>query len=384
MDTAHGNRTAWLILLRAPALGSAALRRLVAHHGSAARALGALRGGHAARGLEETTRGWLDSPDGARIDADLAWLAEPAHHLLGWDDPDYPTLLRDIPGAPAALFVAGDASLLWMPQVAIVGSRAASPGGLATTRRFARTLAAAGFTITSGMADGIDGAAHDAALEVGGRTVAVLGTGPDIAYPRKHAGLATRIEAAGALVSELPPGTPGKAEHFPRRNRILSGLALGTLVVEAGLKSGSLITARCATEQGREVFAIPGAITNPLARGCHQLIRDGARLVETPEEVGTALATHAVELGDHLRERLGALVPGAGTEGTPAGPDAGSDPDRARLIAALAHEACDLDTLAARSGLDVPALSSMLLVLELEGTVATAPGGRYQRVDGGT
>ncbi|WP_440224566.1 DNA-processing protein DprA [Dokdonella sp. MW10] len=383
MDTAPGNRTAWLILLRAPALGSAALRRLVAHHGSAERALGALRGGTAARELDEATRGWLDAPDDARIDADLAWLALPAHQLVGWDDPDYPTLLRDIPGAPAALFVAGDASLLWMPQLAIVGSRAASAGGLATTRRFARTLAAAGFTITSGMADGIDGAAHEAALDAGGRTIAVLGTGPDLVYPRKHAGLAARIAAEGALVSELPPGTPGKAEHFPRRNRILSGLALGTLVVEAGLKSGSLITARCATEQGREVFAIPGAITNPLARGCHQLIRDGARLVETPEEVGASLASHAIELGDHLRERLGVMADAGAACDTGADRAAAHDPEYARLLSALGHEACDVDTLAARSGLAVPALSSMLLLLELEGRVAAAPGGRYQRLDGG-
>ncbi|MCB1576726.1 MAG: DNA-processing protein DprA, partial [Xanthomonadales bacterium] len=297
-------------------------------------------------------------------------------------DPDYPSLLREIPGAPAALFVDGDPTLLWMPQVAIVGSRSASEHGLALCRRFARALASAGFTVTSGMADGIDGAAHQAALDADARTVAVLGTGPDLVYPRKHRALAARIAASGALVSEFPPGTAAKPEHFPRRNRIISGLALGTLVVEAGLRSGSLITARCASEQGREVFAIPGSINNPLARGCHQLIRDGARLTESAEEIIAELSALAASLGDRLRARLGsapgsAADTGAAVESTPTG---SRDPDYVRLLEALGHDESSLDELAARTGLAVSALSSMLLVLELEGDVRPGRGGKYTRI----
>ena len=373
---------AWLTLLRTPDIGPAALRTLVSRQGSATAALDALRHGKDGRELSAPSRAWLDAPDAARIAADLDWLAQPGHHLLGWDDPDYPSLLREIPGAPAALFVAGDPTLLWMPQVAVVGSRSASASGLATTRRFARALAVAGFTITSGMADGIDGAAHQATLDAEGRTIAVLGTGPDLVYPRKHRALAGQIAENGALVSEFPPGTVGKPEHFPRRNRIISGLALGTLVVEAGLKSGSLITARYASEQGREVFALPGSINNPLARGCHQLIRDGARLTESAEEIVEALSGLAAELGDRLRARL---EPGGRTAAPAAPDDPGSagrslDPDYARLLGALGHEETDLDQLAERTGMAVSALSSMLLVLELEGVVSAGRGGKYTRL----
>lgn len=372
------NLDAWLILLRAPALGPALLRAAVARHGSAKATLAALRRGDTPKELSAATREWLDAPDAASLDGDHQWLNIAGHHFFGWDDADYPSLLREIPGAPAALFVAGDPTLLWMPQVAIVGSRSASGNGIATTQRFARALASAGFTITSGMADGIDGAAHCAALDAGARTIAVLGTGPDLVYPRKHRALAARIEAEGALVSEFSPGTPGKAEHFPRRNRIISGLALGTLVVEAGLKSGSLITARYATEQGRDVFAIPGSINNPLARGCHQLIRDGARLVETPEEIGDELRALAGDLADRLRARLEPTA-GASPETMPSAPATGRDGDYTRLLNALGYEEIGLDLLAERSGLSVSALSSMLLILELEGVVRSVTGGRYIR-----
>ncbi|MBX3699045.1 MAG: DNA-processing protein DprA [Dokdonella sp.] len=373
---------AWLTLLRTPSIGPATLRTAVARHGSASTALEALRRGDSPRELDAEARRWLDAPDPARMEADLEWLEHPDHHLLGWDDPDYPSLLREIPGAPAALFVDGDPTLLWMPQVAIVGSRSASEHGLALCRRFARALASAGFTVTSGMADGIDGAAHQAALDADARTVAVLGTGPDLVYPRKHRALAARIAASGALVSEFPPGTAAKPEHFPRRNRIISGLALGTLVVEAGLRSGSLITARCASEQGREVFAIPGSINNPLARGCHQLIRDGARLTESAEEIIAELSALAASLGDRLRARLGsapgsAADTGAAVESTPTG---SRDPDYVRLLEALGHDESSLDELAARTGLAVSALSSMLLVLELEGDVRPGRGGKYTRI----
>ena len=371
---------AWLTLLRTPSIGPATLRTAVARHGSASTALEALRRGDSPRELDAEARRWLDAPDPARMEADLEWLEHPDHHLLGWDDPDYPSLLREIPGAPAALFVDGDPTLLWMPQVAIVGSRSASEHGLALCRRFARALASAGFTVTSGMADGIDGAAHQAALDADARTVAVLGTGPDLVYPRKHRALAARIAASGALVSEFPPGTAAKPEHFPRRNRIISGLALGTLVVEAGLRSGSLITARCASEQGREVFAIPGSINNPLARGCHQLIRQGAALVETVQEVVDALAPVAAELANALRARLGRNDSdhSVDTASPPSEATGTADPDYQRLWDALGHDPVGIDLLAERTGLTVDTLSSMLLLMELDGRVSSHLG-RYAR-----
>ena len=267
----------WLILLRTPRLGPGALReQLAAHDGQLDAVLAALQ--QRLADLPADTRRWLQHPDPRRLDADLAWLAQPSHRLMLHTDEDFPPQLESIAQPPAALFVAGDASLLLHAQLAIVGARAATLSGCADARVFARDLGHAGFTITSGMAEGIDGAAHVAALEAGLPTVAVVGTGLDRVYPHKHQALARRLAAEGALVSEFPPGTPGRADHFPRRNRLIAGLSLGTLVIEAGLQSGSLITARLAAEQGREVFALPGSIHNPLAHGCHRLIRDGARL----------------------------------------------------------------------------------------------------------
>lgn len=370
---------AWLILLRAPGIGPATLRELIGVHGDAKAALAAARHGKLPRPLDKAGHDWLRTPDMTLIAADLAWLTAPEHVLLSCDNEDFPALLHEIPSAPAALFVAGDASLLWRPQIAIVGSRSASQGGLATATAFSRTLAVAGFVVTSGLAEGIDGAAHTAALDAGGATVAVLGTGPDLVYPPRHRELAARVRAHGALVSEFPPGTPGNPAHFPRRNRIIAGLALGTLVVEASLRSGSLITARNAAEAGREVFAIPGSIHNPLARGCHRLIRDGAKLVETVEEVVAELAPLAQGLGARLRERL-AAIPSAAAAAPPAAlPSRADDPDYARLLAALGHDAIGIDLLAARTGLTVPVLASMLLMLELEGEVVAAGGGAYAR-----
>jgi len=376
MDETHELR-AWLIALRTPGLGPGGLREaLAAAGGRIEDALARLR--RQAASLDEDAAAWLDAPDEARLAADLDWLAEPGHRLLRCTDADFPPLMEAIPQPPAALFVAGDASLLLHPQVAVVGARAASPAGLEHARRFARALALAGFTVTSGMAEGIDGAAHEAVLDAGAAAVAVVGTGPDRVYPRKHHALARRIAAQGALVSEFPPGTAARADHFPRRNRLISGLALGTLVVEAGLQSGSLITARLAGEQGREVFALPGSIANPLARGCHRLIRDGARLVEEPAEVIEALAPAARALGAELAERLARPDAPAPTRGG----GWRDDPDYRCLLDALGHDPATLDELAQRSGLAAAALSSMLLMLELEGCVAGLPGNRYQRMPG--
>ena len=361
---------AWLILLRAPRLHASCVRELVERHGDATRALDAARRGD---GVEHaTTRAWLRKPDREAIARDLAWLATDSHHLLTIDNADFPPLLRESAGTPAGLFVAGDTSVLWQPQVAIVGSRNASQSGLANARSFARALASAGFAITSGLAEGIDAAAHEAALEVGAATIAVLGTGPDIVYPPRNRDLAARIESTGALVSEFAPGTPGRQENFPRRNRIIAGLALGTLVVEAGLRSGSLITARSASDQGRDVFAMPGSIHHPLARGCHQLIRNGAMLVESADEIVEALRPLAARLGAELRERLGVCE-------SPRVALPARDPEYSRLLAALDHEALGIDALAERTGLGASALSAMLLDLELDGAVASERGGLYVR-----
>ncbi|MEO7063111.1 MAG: DNA-processing protein DprA [Dokdonella sp.] len=381
IESNRASLLAWLTLLRAPGLGPATLRALVGAHAGIDAALAAARTGAHVR-IDAACRDWLRAPDADLLNADLAWLGAADHTLLTFDEADFPSMLSEAPAPPAALFVAGDPTALWLPQIAIVGSRNAGHGGLATAAGFARALAGAGFAITSGLAEGIDGAAHAAALEAGGITLAVLGTGPDRVYPPKHHDLAARILRQGALVSEFPPGTPGHPSHFPRRNRIIAALSLGTLVVEAGVRSGSLITARNAAESGREVFAIPGSIHNPLARGCHQLIRNGAKLVETAEEIISELAPLAQGLGTCLRERL-QMPPSVAAAGDAltrrTGPERARDPDYANLFAALGHESLGIDQLAERSGLPVAALSSMLLMLELEGEVVATRGGGYTR-----
>ncbi len=364
---------AWLLALRCPGLGPGGLRGWLAGAGGDVEGVLGQIAQNPGRG-DAAARQWLRHPDQARLDEDMAWLSQPGRRLLCCIDADFPPPLETIPQPPAALFVAGDASLLLHPQVAIVGARRASPGGLANARTFARSLGQAGLLVTSGMADGIDGAAHAAALDAGLPTVAVVGTGPDLVYPRKHRELARRIVEQGVLVSEFPPGTPARADHFPRRNRLIAGLALGTLVVEAGLRSGSLITARLAAEQGREVFALPGSIHHALARGSHQLIRDGARLVETPGEVVETLAPAARALGAELAARLGD-APMEGEVAPAALPDA-DDP----LLAALGHDPVPLDELVVRIGVPAAELSARLLMLELEGRIGTLPGNRYQRL----
>jgi len=296
----------------------------------------------------------------------------PQHHVLGWHEADYPALLREMPGPPLALFVSGDPARLWHPSIAIVGSRRPSAGGRENGYAFAAAMARSGLAVTSGLAAGIDGAAHRAALDAGGLTIAVLGTGIDDPYPRAHVELYRQIIARGSVVvSEYPPGTPARRGQFPARNRIIAGLALGTLVVEAAQRSGALITARLASEAGREVFAIPGSIHNPMARGCHRLLRQGAVLVETPEEVRQTLAPMAASLGQSIKHRLQA-------EPEPVTP-APAHPDARRLWHALGHDPVGLDQLAERTGLPAATLSSLLLVLELEGRIAAAHG-RYSRV----
>jgi len=315
-------------------------------------------------------------------DSTATWLARDDAHLLTPADAGYPALLREIPSPPPQLFVRGNVDALSLPQLAIVGSRNATPSGAETAQSFASHLAGRGFCITSGLAEGIDAAAHRGALAARGRTVAVCGTGPDIVYPRQHAALAEEIIASGgAIVSEFAPGTPVLRANFPRRNRLISGLAVGTLVVEASLRSGALITARHAMEQGREVFAIPGSIHNPVARGCHRLIRNGAKLVETAadivDELGGLLAS--LRLDEAAPGAAFALDPLAGNAESSAGVAADNDADYVQLLASLAWDPVDVDTLVARSGLTIGEVSSMLLLLEMRGSVRALSGGRYQR-----
>ncbi len=285
--------------------------------------------------------------------------------LLWQDDGDFPGLLDEIASPPSVLFCRGDRAALSAPQLAIVGSRHASPAGLATARAFAADLAAAGVVITSGLALGIDAMAHEGALSAGGRTVAVLGCGADRVYPSRHAALAARIRAQGCVVTELMPGIEPRAGHFPQRNRIISGLSLGVLVVEAAVDSGSLITARFAAEQGREVFAIPGSIHSPTSKGCHQLIREGATLVET--------STHIIEALGHF-----SAPTAASRAAKPQGVIESASPAETQLLAAVSVSGSGVDELMMNTGLPAGELLAMLNALLLRGLVHALPGGRWQ------
>jgi DNA processing protein len=359
------------LLARTPSLKAEHLHALVAATGSldAAASIGpnVVPGVH----LPPASRRFLASPDEAAIAADIEWIEESGATLIPCTSPDYPEMLARTSRAPAALYVLGDTGVLHTPQLAIVGSRSPTASGRATACAFAEFFSRAGITITSGLALGIDAASHEGALKGRGITVAVCGTGLDRVYPRRNATLAARIRERGALVSEFPPRTGPLAEHFPQRNRIISGLSFGTLVVEAARASGSLITAQHALEQGREVFAIPGSIHNPLSRGCHKLIRDGAKLVECAEDV--------------LSEVLNFLQPQAlaRVHPHPHGPGERAvalDKEYEILLDALGFEPAGIDVLVARTGLPSESVASMLLILELQGHVKPHAGGRFGRV----
>ena len=318
---------------------------------------------------------FLARPDDGALRADLEWLHTSGARLLLWGGTGYPQPLAAIPGAPAALYVLGDAEALKGPQLAMVGARRASPAGRAIARELAGTLTQLGLTITSGLAAGIDAASHEGALAAGGRTVAVLGTGLDRIYPAENLGLAKRIRTAGALISEFPPRTQAQRQNFPRRNRVISGLALGTLVVEAAEGSGSLITAEQAAHQGREVFAVPGSIRSPLSWGCHKLLREGAHLVAGAGDVLAGL--QFIHKFQYLRPTH---VTASDGRGQPPGGGAPLDKEYEMLLDALGFEPATIDTLVARSGLSGESIASMLLILELEGRIAPYPGGLYGRL----
>jgi len=369
-----------LLRLQAVGGGAATRRRLLDAFPSPCAAIGAGPPAWRQAGLDDAQIGALAHEDAAALAPARAWLRQSGHRLVGWQDPDYPPQLRRIASPPLALFVEGDPALLWHPSVAVVGSRSASAGGRDNAYAFARSLADAGFAVASGLAAGIDTAAHEGALAAAnGLTFAVLGTGPDLAYPRENAALRDRIAERGAIVSEHLPGTQARPSHFPGRNRILAGLSVGTLVAEAALRSGALITARQAADAGREVFALPGSIHNPQARGCHQLIRDGAALVESPDEVIAAVIPVAARLAATLRNRLDAPSSGpSAASAAAATPALLNDPDYQTLWTALGHDPTGMDRLADRTGLTAAELSSMLLVMELEGLVSNRHG-RYTR-----
>lgn len=356
---ADANLEDWLRFSLVPGIGGGYQRRLLKAFGSPGAALAANHGAVGAILPAAAHAAWRAGADPEEVARALDWAAAPGNHVLALGDEHYPQSLLETADPPSLLYAKGRVELLQAASIAIVGSRNATPQGRDTARAFARALGAAGLTIVSGLALGIDAAAHEGGLASAGSTIAIVGTGLDVVYPARNRDLAHRIAADGVLLSEYPLGTGAIAANFPRRNRLISGMSRGVLVVEAAIRSGSLSTARFAGEQGREVFAIPGSIHSPLSRGCHALIKQGAKLVESAEDV-------LEELG------LGAR----------AAPDLGAATSDDPLLDAMGHDPCDLDTLVARSGLAVDALQVRLAELELDGVVACLPGGRFQRLPG--
>lgn len=359
-----GELDAWLRLAFTAEVGRQTARRLLAAFGSpqaVCEASAAQRrqvAGSAAAALDENAADQRD-----RCRATLEWLgAAPRRRVMVLGDADYPHWLLQTADPPLLLFLDGRAELLAAPALAIVGSRRPTPQGVANARAFAAALSERGWAVVSGLAAGIDAAAHEGALTGPGSTIAVVGTGIDLVYPRAHRDLAARVRQHGLMASELPLGAPPLAAHFPQRNRIIAGLARGTLVVEAALQSGSLITARVAAEAGREVFAVPGSIHSPLSKGCHALIRQGAKLVEIAQDIFDELEPAAVRTAPAPDPQ----APGA----------ADDDP----VLLALGWDPTSLDALIARCGWPADRLSAHLLTLELDGRVARLPGGLYQRI----
>jgi len=360
----------WLQLTLTPGLGTATIRGLLSQFGLPEKIIGAARAELARFTGAEALKS-LDSDAVAKeVERALAWLEQPGNAIVTLADAAYPRLLLEIADPPALLYCRGRTDLLDRPALALVGSRNATALGTSNAEQFARSFSAAGLTIVSGLAQGIDAAAHRGGLAGEGSTIAVLGTGVDIAYPRVNAALAAEIGERGLLFSEFALGTKAFAHNFPRRNRLISGLAQGCLVIEAALASGSLITARAAAEQGREVFAVPGSIHSPLSKGCHALIKSGAKLVESAEDVLSELAafrrtgfasTRApANLSDASRSTGGADEP---------------------LLACMGFDPVDVDSLCVRARLPAEKVSAELLRLELAGRVAVLPGGLYQRLN---
>jgi len=362
--------TAWLALVRLPGLGPVRISRALTEFSDPAEFLNAGPNAWQALKLPAATRVALANFDEALLADDLRWLEAPNHHAISLTDARYPARLRQIPNPPPVLFVHGDPDVLQIPQLAVVGSRNPTPAGKDNAFQFAKHLAPHGLAITSGLALGIDAAAHEGALAADGLTVAVCATGLDRVYPAQHRDLAHRIVQEGALISEFPLGTPARAQQFPSRNRIISGLSLGTLVVEAALRSGSLITARLAGEQNREVFAIPGSIHNPLSRGCHQLLRQGAKLVESGAHILEELGPQLSVAVQKMREQAPLVVAESTEEMTP---------EAAAILQVIDYSATPLDQIVTRSGLTAETVSAILVMLELQGLIHLDTSGGYTR-----
>lgn len=356
---------AWLRLSLTPGVGGESQRMLLSQFGLPHQVFEAGRSALTRILTAKQTDALLSDQADEAVATALAWVLESGNHIVSLADADYPRALLDIPDPPILLYVKGRIELLNRTALAVVGSRNGTAQGIINAENFAANLSGAGLTIVSGLALGIDAAAHRGGLTGSASTVAVIGTGADRTYPAGNRDLARAIAEKGAIVSEFPLGTPAIASNFPRRNRLIAGLSRGVLVVEAAERSGSLITARLAGEQDRDVFAIPGSIHSPLSKGCHRLIKQGAKLVDDArdilEELAMAGASSRPPPGDATRD----CPPASG--------------DEERLLAALGHDPVDLDTLAQRSGLSTPSLSALLLQLELEGRLALLPGSRYQR-----
>jgi DNA processing protein len=350
---------AWIDLALVPGLGPANFRALLSAFGLPHQILAASHAQLSRVVSPSLATAVLSGNRADSVAKNLEWARQPGHDILTLADERYPKRLFEIPDPPPLLFIHGDPKWLSAPSLGIVGSRNATPGGLALAEQFGQACSDAGLTIVSGLALGIDAAAHRGGLAGRGSTLAVMGTGPDDIYPKRNAALGREIASRGALVTEFPLATAPLAANFPRRNRLIAGLSRGVLVVEAALGSGSLITARLAAEQGRDVFAIPGSIHSPLAKGCHALIKQGAKLVDSAQDV---------------LEELG--MGGMPTRS----PDHHISGHESALLQHMGYDPCNIDTLTDRSGLTADVVSAMLLALELEGRVGSLPGGLYQRL----
>lgn len=362
----------WLQLTLTPGIGSASLRGLLKRFGLPRDILERSNAELSPLVGSEAVSSLRSEPVRQLVERALTWLSEPGHGIVTLADENYPRPLLETPDPPPLLYLKGRAALLQRPSLAIVGSRNATAQGEANAHGFARALSEAGLTIVSGLALGIDAAAHRGALAGPGSTIAVVGTGIDVVYPRSNAALAAEIAEKGLVVSEFPLGTSAATHHFPRRNRVISGLSQGVLVVEAALASGSLITARSAADQSRDVFAVPGSIHSPLSKGCHALLKSGAKLVESADDVLTELSGFHPAAAADTRTRTPRRPASEGTEDG--------------LLACMGHDPVDVDSLCGRAGLSAEQVSSELLRLELDGRITVLPGGLYQRIEkaGGT
>jgi len=369
---------AWLILTRIKGLGDVGIAKLISHYETIENIFKQTRfPQHLA--LSQQVQSALKNPSPKDIAADLKWLEKDNNHLLCIDNELYPPLLKQSNSPPALLFITGDPNVLLQPQLAVVGSRNASSQGLSNTHSFCYDLAKKNLTITSGMALGVDGAAHMSALKAQGKTIAVMGTGLDLIYPARHQELAHNIAKNGALISEFPIGTKALAHNFPKRNRIICGLSLGTLVVEAAIKSGTLITARQTMEINRPVMAIPGSIHNPMAKGCHLLIKQGAKLIESADEILEELTPLAHSLSIQIKEKLTLLEDKPiKSENKPYIDD--KNKEHCLILDIIMYDPTTIDEIILKSRLTAQEVSSILLILELENKIQVLPGAQYIRI----